>query len=166
MRNPVSGRNAKQLSKSAKKDGPQGNARSLRGRSRFRTWLWENIKSVAVALLLFLIVRAFIIQAFRIPSQSMEDTLLVGDFLFVNKFLYGAKVPGLNARLPAIRDIHRGDVVVFKNPTETARDTANRLSLWLYQITENEFLKNQPPTRVSGSEHRRPPLAINLCYLL
>ena len=99
---------------------------SAEGGSRFRSWLWENVKSIAVAAVLFLIVRAFVIQAFRIPSASMEDTLLIGDFLFVNKFLYGAKVPGLNSRLPGFRDIERGDVVVFKNPVDRKTDYIKR----------------------------------------
>jgi hypothetical protein len=57
--------------------------------------------------------------------------------------------------------------IVFKNPTETVRDSANRLSLWLYQITENEFVKNQ--TMLRGNEHdtaQFPPLALNLFYLI
>jgi hypothetical protein len=57
--------------------------------------------------------------------------------------------------------------IVFRNPTETARDSANRLSLWLYQITENEFVKNAPPVRANGAEATRPtPLALNLFYLI
>ena len=57
--------------------------------------------------------------------------------------------------------------IVFANPTETARDASNRLSLWLYQITENEFLKNQPGPRGKGTElDRFPPLALNLFYLI
>lgn len=57
--------------------------------------------------------------------------------------------------------------IVFSNPTQTARDAANRLSLWLYQITENEFMKNQPPTRANGHQALQfPPLALNLYYLV
>lgn len=56
--------------------------------------------------------------------------------------------------------------IVFTNPTETARHPDSRLSLWLYQITENEFLKNQPLTRVNGETERFPPLGLNLFYLL
>ena len=57
--------------------------------------------------------------------------------------------------------------IVFKNPTETARDTSNRLSLWLYQITENEYVKNRPMTRANGAETLQPaPLALNLSYLI
>jgi hypothetical protein len=57
--------------------------------------------------------------------------------------------------------------IVFRNPTETARDAANRLSLWLYHINENEFLKNQAPARGNGPETQQlPPLALNLFYLI
>ena len=72
--------------------------------SAFVYWLWDWIKSIAVALVVWLILRTFLIQAFRIPSGSMENTLLVGDFLFVNKALYGAEVPLIHKRLPAIRE--------------------------------------------------------------
>jgi hypothetical protein len=69
--------------------------------------------------------------------------------------------PEVGQLFPSAQDI------VFKNPTDTARDTANRLSLWLYQITENEHLKNQPPTRANGPQSSRyPPLALNLSYLI
>jgi signal peptidase I len=78
---------------------------------------------VAIALALFF--RQFVLQAFRIPSQSMESTLLVGDFLFVNKFLYGAQIPFTDVRLPAIRPPRRGDIIVFKPPQEN-RDFIKR----------------------------------------
>lgn len=79
----------------------------------FGRWLWEWTKSIAVALVVWFFLRTFLIEAFRIPSGSMERTLLVGDFLFVNKLLYGAEVPLIGKRLPAIRDPERDDVVVF-----------------------------------------------------
>jgi len=78
----------------------------------------EWLKSIAIALVLALITRATVVQAFRIPTSSMEDTLLVGDFLLVNKFVYGAKIPFTDIRLPKIRDPKRGDVIVFRHPTE------------------------------------------------
>ena len=78
--------------------------------------LWENFKSIVGALAIFLILRAFLIEAYRIPSGSMIPTLLVGDWLFVNKAIFGAHVPFTNSSLPAIRDPRRGDVVVFVSP--------------------------------------------------
>ena len=56
-------------------------------------WLWEWTKSIVVALVVWFFLRTFLVEAFRIPSGSMENTLLIGDFLFVNKALYGAEVP-------------------------------------------------------------------------
>jgi hypothetical protein len=68
---------------------------------------------------------------------------------------------------PAIRAIVGSeDAIVFTNPTETVRDSANRLSLWLYQVTENEFLKNQPPQHANGHRLQETPLALNLFYLI
>jgi hypothetical protein len=67
-----------------------------------------------------------------------------------------------------IRDIVVNDTaIVLLNPTETARESSNRLSLWLYQVTENEYVKNQPATRVNGADSARPPpMALNLFYLV
>ena len=69
---------------------------------------------------------------------------------------------------PVIRAIvNTEQTIVFTNPTETARDSSNRLSLWLYQITENEFMKNQPMMRTAEDTERRfPPLALNFYYLV
>ena len=61
-----------------------------------------------VSAVLALFIRTFVVQAFQIPSGSMENTLLVGDFLLANKFLYGAQIPLTDVRLPAIRDPRRG----------------------------------------------------------
>jgi len=79
-------------------------------------WMWEWTKSIFVALVLFLFVRTFMIEAFQIPTGSMENTLLVGDFLLVNKMVYGAEIPGTDIELPAFVEPHRGDVVVFEPP--------------------------------------------------
>ncbi|MFN2420968.1 MAG: signal peptidase I, partial [Gemmatimonadota bacterium] len=77
---------------------------------------WEWTKSIAVAFVLFLLIRTFLVQAFKIPTGSMEDTLLIGDFLLVNKAVYGAGIPGTEMRLPGYRHIRRGDIVVFTYP--------------------------------------------------
>jgi signal peptidase I len=90
-------------------------ARPVSHHSRLRS-LWENFKSIVGALAIFLLLRAFLIEAYRIPSGSMIPTLLVGDWLFVNKAIYGAHVPFTNQNLPAYRDPRRGDVVVFVSP--------------------------------------------------
>jgi signal peptidase I len=78
----------------------------------------EWIKSILIALLLALLTRATVVQAFRIPTGSMEDTLLEGDFLLANRFLYGSQIPFTDWRLPAVRDPNRGDIIIFEHPTE------------------------------------------------
>ena len=90
-------------------------ARPVSQRSRLRA-VWENFKSILGALAIFLVLRAFLVEAYRIPSGSMIPTLLVGDWLFVNKAIYGAHVPFSRASLPAYREPKRGDVVVFVSP--------------------------------------------------
>lgn len=76
--------------------------------------LRQNVESVLLALLLALIIRTFIVQPFKIPSASMVPTLLVGDHLLVNKFIYGTKVPFTEVKILPLREIERGDVVVFR----------------------------------------------------
>jgi signal peptidase I len=88
---------------------------------------WDWIKSFAVALLLFLVIKTFLVEAFRIPTGSMENTLLVGDFLLVNKAVYGAQLPGTHTRLPSFAEPQRGDVVVFIPPHEPDKNYVKRL---------------------------------------
>jgi len=90
-------------------------------------WAWEWLKSIAVALVIWMVLRTLLIEAFRIPSSSMERTLLVGDFLFVNKALYGAEVPLVHAHLPAFREPKRGDIVVFDSRTQEGVKVVKRL---------------------------------------
>jgi len=96
----------------------------------------ETFEAILVALIAAMILRAFVVQAFRIPTGSMKDTLLVGDFLLVNKFIYGvrtpdtipfieAKIPG-PFRLPAFKKPKNGDVVVFKYPLDPTLDYIKR----------------------------------------
>jgi signal peptidase I len=88
---------------------------------------WEWAKSVSLAIILFVLCRTFLVEAFKIPSGSMESTLLVGDFLIVNKLLYGAEVPFLRAHLPAVREPKVGDVVVFQFPEDPSKNFVKRL---------------------------------------
>lgn len=78
--------------------------------------LWENVKSLAGAVLIYLVIKTVFMEAFRIPSGSMIPSLLVGDWLFVNKLAYGPHVPFTRAHLPGYDDPARGDVVVFVSP--------------------------------------------------
>jgi signal peptidase I len=106
--------------------GPVGAAAARGGTVvRKQSTLRQYMSSLAVAILMALVFRQFAFQAFRIPSSSMESTLLVGDFLFVNKFLYGAQIPFTSVRLPKIRSPRAGDILVFKAPHD-GRDFIKR----------------------------------------
>jgi signal peptidase I len=74
----------------------------------------EGLKSILVAVLLFFVIRTFIVTAYSIPSESMEETLLVGDYLMANNALFGATLPFTDIKLPALRDPKRGEIVVFR----------------------------------------------------
>ena len=74
----------------------------------------EWVRSLLIALLLFFVIRTFLVQAFTIPSGSMENTLLVGDYLMANNAVFGAHVPLTGLRVPAFREPQHGDVVVFR----------------------------------------------------
>lgn len=77
----------------------------------------EWLKSIVIVLVIFLPIVTFVVQGFRIPSSSMEDTLLIGDFLFADKITFGARIPFTGeARLPGLRDPRPGDIVIFKSP--------------------------------------------------
>jgi signal peptidase I len=96
-------------------------------RKSFKRWAWEWAKSIAVALVIWFVLRSLLIEAFRIPSSSMERTLLVGDFLFVNKALYGAEVPLIHTRLPAFREPRLHDIVVFDSKTQEGVKVVKRV---------------------------------------
>jgi signal peptidase I len=77
---------------------------------------WESVRAFLSTVLIFLVIRAFLVEAFRIPSGSMIPTLLVGDWLFVNKLVYGPHVPFTSVNLPGYAEPKRRDVVVFVSP--------------------------------------------------
>ncbi|MBN1560856.1 signal peptidase I [candidate division KSB1 bacterium] len=124
--------------------------------------LTEYLQALAIALIVALILRLFVVQAFRIPTGSMKDTLLVGDFLLVNKFIYGARTPeGIagtslklpSLRLPAVRQPQRGDIVIFKFPNDTSIDYIKRcvgLPGDTIQVRTNTVYINGKP---EGEEH-------------
>lgn len=89
--------------------------------------LKETIESILVALFFALLIRAFVVQAFKIPSGSMEPTLLVGDYLLVTKFTYGYKFPFIKKRVFAFNKPERGDIVVFKYPVDPDKDFIKRV---------------------------------------
>ncbi len=87
----------------------------------------ENLEAIAIALLLALFIRAFLVQPFKIPSGSMEDTLLIGDRIFVCKFSYGVRLPFSNKVMIPVGEPERGDIVVFKYPRDPDLDFIKRV---------------------------------------
>lgn len=87
----------------------------------------EYAESIIIAVLLALVIRTFIVQAFKIPSGSMEDTLAIGDHILVNKFIYGSKIPFTAKRIAKLRDPRQGDVIVFEYPEDPSKDFIKRV---------------------------------------
>jgi signal peptidase I len=92
-----------------------------------RKFFKEYVEPIVIAVLIALFVRTFIVQAFKIPSSSMEPTLLVGDYLLVNKFIYGTKIPFVDKKILEIRKPQRGDIVVFIYPKDRSKDFIKRV---------------------------------------
>jgi signal peptidase I len=86
----------------------------------------ENIEALLIAIILALFIRTFIVQAFKIPSGSMLDTLQIGDHILVNKFIYGVKIPFLHKTLIPVKDPVKGDIIVFIYPIDK-RDFIKRV---------------------------------------
>ncbi len=87
----------------------------------------EYFESIVIAVILAMFIRTFVVQAFKIPTGSMENNLLIGDHLLVNKFVFGPTESRVERALLPVRDIRRGDVVVFKFPEEPERDFIKRV---------------------------------------
>jgi signal peptidase I len=92
-----------------------------------KSTLREYFESIVIAVILALFIRTFVVQAFKIPTGSMEENLLIGDHLLVNKFVFGPVASSLERSLLPVDTISRGDVVVFKYPEEPERDFIKRV---------------------------------------
>ncbi|WP_084650548.1 signal peptidase I [Desulfovibrio litoralis] len=87
-----------------------------------RNIIVDYIEALVIAVILALFIRAFIVQAYTIPSGSMKDTLLIGDFLLVNKFAYGIKIPFTNKTIINTGEPQHGDIIVFANPNDPDKE--------------------------------------------
>jgi len=87
----------------------------------------EYFESIVIAVILALFVRTWVVQAFKIPTGSMENNLLIGDHLLVNKFVFGPTPLAIGRAVLPVRPIHRGDILVFKYPEEPDRDFIKRV---------------------------------------
>lgn len=113
-------------------------------KSALREW----VESLVIAFILAMVIRTFLVQAFKIPTGSMQNTLLEGDLILVNKFIYGAKIPFTEVRLPAVRQPKRGDVIVFIYPENPKKDFIKRLVAVGGETVEIKngtiYINNQP----------------------
>jgi len=129
-----------------------------RRRSGLR-FAWDWFRSVVMALALFLVIRSFFVEAFKIPTGSMEGTLLVGDFLLVNKLVYGAEVPFAGVKLPGIRTPKRGDIIVFQWPVDRTKNFVKRivgLPGDTLEMHDGQLVRNGVPQREAYVSHTSP----------
>lgn len=87
----------------------------------------EYAEAIIIAVILALFIRAFVVQAFKIPSGSMKTTLLIGDHILVNKFIYGIKLPIVNTELIHFHNPQHGDIIVFRYPLDESKDFIKRV---------------------------------------
>lgn len=127
-----------------KKDNSAGKAEPAAKRSHLR----ENVEAILVAILIALFIRTFVVQAFKIPSGSMKQTLQIGDHILVNKFIFGVKIPYWNKTIIPIKSPRRGDIIVFKYPVDPQKDFIKRVVGVGGDIIESRdkqlFINHQP----------------------
>ena len=119
-------------------------------KSRLRSEIREWVESILIAFIIAIVLQTFVIQAFKIPSGSMIPTFNIGDRIFVNKFLYCARIPFVNIRLPImdVRQPKRGDIIVFQSPEEPKKDFVKRLVAFdgeTVEIRDGKILVNGKP---------------------
>jgi signal peptidase I len=96
-------------------------------KEKIKSKVQEYIEAIIIAILIALVIRTFAIQAFKIPSRSMVPTLLVGDQILVNKFIYGVKIPYLRKMIIPVTNPEKGDIVVFIYPNDRSKDFIKRV---------------------------------------
>jgi signal peptidase I len=99
----------------------------IKNKGKLKSKMYEYAEAIIIAILIAIVVRTFIVQAFKIPSRSMVPTLLVGDHILVNKFIYGVKVPFLRNTIIPVTNPQRGDIVVFIYPNDRSKDFIKRV---------------------------------------
>ena len=99
----------------------------IKNKGKLKSKMYEYAEAIIIAILIAIVVRTFVVQAYKIPSRSMVPTLLVGDHILVNKFIYGVKVPFLRKTIIPITHPQRGDIVVFIYPNDRSKDFIKRV---------------------------------------
>ena len=99
----------------------------IKNKGKLKSKVYEYAEAIIIAILIAVVVRTFIVQAYKIPSRSMLPTLLVGDHILVNKFIYGVKVPFLRNTMIPVTNPQRGDIVVFIYPNDRSKDYIKRV---------------------------------------
>jgi len=124
---------------------------------------WENFKSILGAIVIYLFIKTLFVEAFRIPSGSMIPTLLVGDWLFVNKLAYGPTIPFTNSHLPGYTSPNHGDVVVFVSPyqADNAPDFTPTLVKRLIGMPGDTLLMRDGVLSLNGVPQRQSFAASN-----
>jgi len=89
--------------------------------------IWEYTKAIGMALILSLIIRASIVEAYKIPSGSMIPTLLIGDHLLANKFVYGIRIPFFEKKILALSNPQKGDIIIFSSPQDPSKNLIKRV---------------------------------------
>jgi signal peptidase I len=99
----------------------------VKNKVKLKSKVYEYAEAIIIAILIAVVVRTFVVQAYKIPSRSMVPTLLVGDHILVNKFIYGVKVPFLRNTIISVTNPQRGDIVVFIYPNDRSKDYIKRV---------------------------------------
>ncbi len=136
-----------------------------------RNVIWEYTEALLVAIVLALVIRAFVVQAYKIPSGSMLETLQIGDYLLVTRFNYDIKIPFTDKSVIRTGDPKRGDIIVFKYPRNPSEDYIKRVegipgdiiemrNKQLYRngekVVEPYIQNTKPDQRIPGMDDMRP----------
>ena len=119
----------------------------------------ENIEAILIAIVLALFIRTFVVQAFKIPSGSMLETIQLGDHILVNKFIYGVKLPFIDKTIIPIKDPKRGDIIVFTPPHEPDKDYIKRvigIEGDVIEIKDKKLYRNGEYVTAPYEIHRDP----------
>lgn len=133
---------------------------TLSSKKKRKKSVWrEYAEALIIALLLALVIRTFVIQAFKIPSESMLNTLQVGDHLLATKFAYGLKIPFTDTWLYKGADPERGDIVIFKYPNDPSVDYIKRIVGVpgdVIEVRDKQLYRNGQPVKETYIRHTDP----------